>query len=71
MAKRKTYGFSMNRLLGITDVKRKIAKTTHIPTTKHGRRNKARRLVAGGCLPFVLMLLLCLAGAVAAVICLL
>lgn len=32
--------FSWKRALGITKVKRKIAKATGIPTTKQGRRNK-------------------------------
>lgn len=48
MARRKTYGFSMNRLTGVTNVKRKVAKATGIPTTKQGRRNKARRIATGG-----------------------
>ena len=32
--------FSWKRALGITKMKRKIAKATGIPTTKQGRRNK-------------------------------
>ncbi len=32
--------FSWKRALGITAAKRKIAKTTGVPTTKQGRRNK-------------------------------
>lgn len=32
--------FSWKRALGVTTVKRKIAKATGIPTTKTGRRNK-------------------------------
>ncbi len=32
--------FSWKRALGITKVKRKIAKATGIPTTRSGRRNK-------------------------------
>ena len=48
MARRKTYGFSMNRLTGVTNVKSKVAKATGIPTTKQGRRNKARRIATGG-----------------------
>ena len=38
-------GFSWKRALGITSAKRKIAKVTGIPTTKQGRKNKARRLL--------------------------
>ena len=55
MARRKTYGFSMNRLTGITDAKKKIAKATGIPTTKQGRRNKARRIATGGCLVYTMI----------------
>lgn len=40
--------FSWKRLLGITKLKRKIAKATGIPTTKQGRKNKIRRKI----LPF-------------------
>lgn len=36
--------FSPNKALGITKVKRKIAKATGIPTTKSGRAKKAARL---------------------------
>lgn len=35
--------FSWKRLLGITSMKRKIARATGIPTTKRGRKNKLRR----------------------------
>ena len=35
---------SWKRALGITSVKRKIAKATGIPTTKQGRRAKFGRL---------------------------
>ena len=37
--------FSMNRALGVTTAKRKIAKATGIPTTKSGRRNKAGKML--------------------------
>ena len=37
--------FSWKRATGVTAAKRKIAKATGIPTTKAGRRNKARRLL--------------------------
>lgn len=36
--------FSWKRALGITKVKRKIAKATGIPTTRQGRRAKFARL---------------------------
>ncbi|MBQ8954841.1 MAG: hypothetical protein IJ048_12080 [Clostridia bacterium] len=36
-------GFSWRRLLGITGVKRKIARTTGIPTTRSGRQRKLMR----------------------------
>lgn len=35
--------FSWKRALGITKMKRSIAKTTGIPTTKQGRRAKVGR----------------------------
>lgn len=38
--------FSMNRAIGITKAKRKIAKATGIPTTKQGRRNKVAKKLA-------------------------
>lgn len=47
MAKKKGIpglSFSWKRALGITSVKRKIAKATGIPTTKQGRRAKFGRL---------------------------
>lgn len=37
--------FSWKRALGITAAKRKIAKSTGIPTTKSGRRNKVGRML--------------------------
>ena len=37
--------FSMNKALGITDAKRKIAKATGIPTTKQGRKRKVERTI--------------------------
>lgn len=36
--------FSLKRVLGVTSLKRKIAKATGIPTTKAGRQNKLGRL---------------------------
>lgn len=50
-------GFSWKRALGITSAKRKFAKWTGIPTTRQGRKNKARRiLLGGGCvMPFVFL----------------
>lgn len=35
--------FSWKRALGITSMKRKIARTTGIPTTKQGRKRKLER----------------------------
>lgn len=37
--------FSVNKALGITKAKRKIAKATGIPTTKSGRQAKAGRML--------------------------
>lgn len=37
--------FSWKRALGVTSVKRKIAKATGIPTTKQGRRNKIGKML--------------------------
>lgn len=54
MAKKKTYGFSWNRVLGVTNSKQKIARMTGIPTTKQGRRNKVRRVATAGCLTLIL-----------------
>jgi len=34
------FSFSLNRLLGITQAKQKIARTTVIPTTKNGLQRK-------------------------------
>lgn len=49
MAKKKSLipglSFSWKRALGVTKVKRKIAKATGIPTTKSGRRNKLGKML--------------------------
>ena len=37
-------GFSVKRAVGISGAKRKIAKATGIPTTKAGRKRKAKSL---------------------------
>jgi hypothetical protein len=37
--------FSWKRALGVTTVKRKIAKATGIPTTKSGRQRKIGRML--------------------------
>lgn len=37
--------FSMKRAVGVTKAKQTIAKTTGIPTTKSGRRNKLGRIL--------------------------
>ena len=39
-------GFSMKRMLGVSKVKNKIAKTTGIPTTKAGRKRKRNDIIA-------------------------
>lgn len=41
-------GFSMRRALGVTSARRRIARSTGIPTTKTGIKNKIRRKI----LPF-------------------
>ena len=38
-------GFSWKRALGVTKVKRKIAKATGIPTTKAGRKRKEQNML--------------------------
>lgn len=38
-------GFSWKRALGVTKVKRKIAKATGIPSTKAGRKRKAQNML--------------------------
>lgn len=71
MARRKTYGFSMKRLTGVTDVKRKVAKATGIPTTKQGRRNKARRIATGGgCMLSIVIPALLITAVIALLACL-
>lgn len=37
--------FSVNKALGITQAKRKIAKATGIPTTKSGRQRKIGKML--------------------------
>ncbi len=39
-------GFSWKRASGITNLKRKVAKTTGIPTTKSGRKRKRNSMIA-------------------------
>ena len=41
-------GFSLKRLLGVSEAKTKIAKKTGIPTTKSGREQKIGRAVGKG-----------------------
>ena len=50
MSKKKSFkipglSFSWKRALGITKAKRKISKATGIPTTKAGRKRKAKSLL--------------------------
>ncbi len=44
-SKPKTYGFSINRALGITQMKTAFARKTGIPTTKAGMQRKFDRIV--------------------------
>ena len=70
MARKKTYGFSMNRLTGVTNAKRKVAKATGIPTTKQGRRNKARRIATGGgCLVSIMIPTLLFTAVIVLIVC--
>lgn len=39
-------GFSWKRATGISKAKNKIARTTHIPTTKSGRKRKRNSFIA-------------------------
>ena len=39
-------GFSVKRFIGVSNVKRKIAKATGIPTTKSGRQQKLGRIIS-------------------------
>lgn len=48
-------GFSWNRFLGITNVKRKISRKTGIPLTRSGRQQKIGRIVSKGCLGMLMM----------------
>lgn len=43
----KKYGlsFSLNRLLGITTFKQKIARQTGVPTTRHGAERKIGAMI--------------------------
>ena len=71
MTRKKTYGFSLKRLTGVSNVKRKVAKATGIPTTKQGRRNKARRIATGGgCLVSIMIPTLLFAAIIVLIICL-
>ncbi|MDI1343613.1 MAG: hypothetical protein PSV22_05880 [Pseudolabrys sp.] len=56
---------SVNRALGVTNLKRKVARTTGIPTTQAGRDAKVGRILAGrGCVVPIVGGLLIVAGAV-------
>ncbi len=39
---------SLNSILGITQLKRRIAKATGVPTTASGRKRKALNMLTGG-----------------------
>jgi hypothetical protein len=48
-------GFSLNRALGITRAKSRIARATGIPLTRSGRQRRIGSLVTGqGCLVWIL-----------------
>jgi len=48
--------FSWKRAIGISNIKRKISKTTGIPTTKSGRQRKiGKTITGGGCLVSILV----------------
>ena len=50
--------FSAKRATGITNAKRKVAKSTGIPTTKSGRQRKVgKAATGGGCLIPVIVIL--------------
>lgn len=47
--------FSMRRAAGVSRARRKVARRTGIPTTRHGRRAKAGRMI-GCAIPMLLTL---------------
>jgi hypothetical protein len=55
------FGFSfclcVNRAVGITRVKRRLAHAAGIPTTRTGRQAKMGKMVTGGCVTPILLLL--------------
>lgn len=51
-----------------TRAKRYVARKTGIPTTRSGRKAKARRLATGGCMMYVLPVLAVLAGMIALIL---
>jgi len=59
--------FSWRRATGVTAAKRKIARTTGIPTTRSGRQRKLGGM-AGGCLLPILMTLLSILGIITFII---
>lgn len=38
-------GFSWKRALGVSKTKSKVAKVTHVPTTKQGRKRKRNSII--------------------------
>lgn len=38
-------GFSWKRALGVSKAKSKVAKVTHVPTTKEGRKRKRNKMI--------------------------
>ena len=52
-------GFSWKRATGVTKAKQNIPKSTGIPLTKSRRQRKAgKALTGGGCMVFILLLIL-------------
>ncbi len=46
--------FSPKRALGITKMKRRIAQSTGVPTTRSGMQRKVGHAATGGCLTMIL-----------------
>ena len=50
--------FSAKRALGVTKLKKNVARSTGIPTTKSGMQRKVGKAMTGGCLTMILVFLL-------------
>jgi len=51
-------GFSWKRLSGISGAKSNISRKIGIPLTKSGRDQKIGRIVSGGCLSIIVIILI-------------